>query len=88
MVKEGYAVIPMKEYLNLYDRVATLDTDYVIAQNAIKAMEWQLNEKEKENAWLKEQIQQLKLELEECGDALQNSYICCPTCGSLIAGGD
>ena len=58
MTKEGYAIVPMREYLTMHDELKTLkQTCETLIKTAKKSAE--------ENAWLKEQIQQLKLELEE-----------------------
>lgn len=65
MDKDGYAIVPMREYLSMHDELKTLKQTY---GNLVKTA----TETAEENAWLKEQIQQLKLALEECGDALQN----------------
>ena len=65
MAKEGYAIVPMHEYLSMHDELKILkQTCETLIKTATESAE--------ENAWLKEQIQQLKLALEECGDALQN----------------
>ena len=59
MTKEGYAIVPMHEYLSMHDELKILkQTCETLIKTAKKSAE--------ENAWLKEQIQQLKLELEEC----------------------
>ena len=59
MTKEGYAIVPMREYLTMHDKLKTLkQTCETLIKTATKSAE--------ENAWLQEQIQQLKLELEEC----------------------
>lgn len=60
---KGYAFIPMDEYLKMHDELKTLKQS---CDSLVKIAE----ETAKENEWLVEQIQQLKVMLEKCDDEM------------------
>jgi hypothetical protein len=60
---KGYAIIPMDEYLKMHDELKILNQS---CESLTKIAE----ENEKENEWLVEQIQRLKIMLEKCDDEM------------------